>query len=1293
MTTISDLTKWRSHPQWQQTFLYLDSAPAVFQFRTGNNAWPINAFAVSSVSIGAYTAADPGMLVCFGSTAGADDLGRSIVQRSTSSTLYTSILSAGTLDGEVAPMTNAYVTVYDTFPVFSKPPYIIQDGALLGTTYKDGTLDFATYGVHSPPLALINGGIGWADFVDDITNVVTLNLSATSSYATAQGATISSYLWDVKDGTITSGSTTTSAITITFPAGRRWIRLTVTDSNGITGIRRFLIVGCTKAQGSMWEPVRKFNWTRTVKTGGQEVKLQLRQAIPVSSYLDGMVGIVWQYEYEGFTQVKLFGPSGKEHVKFTGYHHFDDNNTTAGLDGLRYTTEFEMQDVGYRLQNIPAYAQTIQRASSPARWEEMANADIDKYLAYLFIWHSSASNVSDFTWSGLGSTYPFPVLATDANTMFNQLDTTAQAIRHNFTCDCYGQLKITPNPQLLITSAQSGSGGGYTGLPVRTSTVTVDLDGRDWWKAPLPFRRDPVTGWQRGSAIIATATDAASVTNLGTVFCISPGITPGQGSAQTDIGQQLCVNQTELNATMGHRYMGDNNPIQQLQLEMKNNLCVEAFSPALMVWVTLTITSGQASWRGRTLTSANRFLPSQLDITYTDFGQIKSRYTLDPENIGIPSATVIPPSAQDSGIPTQDVPFTGDNGVFNVDPALNNADPSGSGGAIPGSDLTNVALICTDGKVYQTTNFNVPNNSGGPTYTALSYSVTGTPLLWVPDFFSLKSNSSDGKAHGWLITTTNVYYGEVNTPNMGSSLFSFRSTSSLRSAESSILYIGRMAIATDYSDGLYTCYTLNGGSFFTEQSIGTGGGARTPGLAYSQHTATNIITSENASPGGQKSTDQGNSFSLFSGIDPNTDCAAEINIPFAQNPSDNTIYYGKINPLVYDFTTSMDGEGGNYTPYKIVYDHTVSPGWTTPISNVWIPGSGWQSVVNSGTNRIGLDSPTFPSKLIRIGEQGNNTSGHTQNIILLNGSTAAVYTLDGTMQYAEFIPIANSFAAWDAQDLSGHDSDIFYAEKSELWFLPNTPANKWGREDFLFSGNTDYGYWINGQGYTSQASTSGTTQVIGPISRTYTAPVSPAGVKLTWSGSGNATVYVNLYDASGNFLGLVSNSSSSSPITVSLGGITNVSKFRVNLGFTSGTGNSITHIELTGITNPSLQKYNGSSSVDVSPISGFGPWKSNGQVQTAFNNSNIVTCVAGNSDHSTTGVWISTDGAASWRAVVPPSSSNPYTRCFIANDKNNTLILVGNNGNIAISTDLGQSIDSRMGNISTSGEIIGIMSI
>lgn len=75
------------------------------------------------------------------------------------------------------------------------------------------------------------------------TNGSTLAITEIKLYAEERtGGATEAYTWDMADGTITVGTVNSEAPTVTFPAGKRVISLTVEDSNGYTSLHRIPIV-------------------------------------------------------------------------------------------------------------------------------------------------------------------------------------------------------------------------------------------------------------------------------------------------------------------------------------------------------------------------------------------------------------------------------------------------------------------------------------------------------------------------------------------------------------------------------------------------------------------------------------------------------------------------------------------------------------------------------------------------------------------------------------------------------------------------------------------------------------------------------------------------------------------------------------------------------------------------------------------------------------------------------------------------------------------------------------------
>lgn len=83
-------------------------------------------------------------------------------------------------------------------------------------------------------------------------NGTTLGVNEMELYAEDRST---AYTWDFADGTITTGTTTSEAPTVTFPPGFRWVSLTVEDTNGYTDIH--------------WVPVLALGITYTYAIGSE----------------------------------------------------------------------------------------------------------------------------------------------------------------------------------------------------------------------------------------------------------------------------------------------------------------------------------------------------------------------------------------------------------------------------------------------------------------------------------------------------------------------------------------------------------------------------------------------------------------------------------------------------------------------------------------------------------------------------------------------------------------------------------------------------------------------------------------------------------------------------------------------------------------------------------------------------------------------------------------------------------------------------------------------------------------
>jgi len=367
---------------------------------------------------------------------------------------------------------------------------------------------------------------------------------------------------------------------------------------------------------------------------GQRLTLELLDDVPVDDIPEGTLVMVWEDEVYDGVPGSLEGPDGREHVKFIGWLDTEPVRIDAADHDTQRRTTLHAVDVGGRLAQLPGFTTILERRASPDGddWSHMSGVNIDRFVWYVLKWFTTALELADFTWSGTLDTYAFPLLAAQGGTPYVQADGRAQTIAHRLTCDKWGRLWVKPDPQLQASTD-------------RTATVRQALDADDWVRLRYTARRPSRYHWLWGSAVLASTDDASTPDlSIDTVYCVAPGLAPGQGAALLEQGEQVVVDQDELNTREGHRYAVRLNPRQTyFEVELAHG-GDGGIDPAAMEWITLTIPPAQAAQRGLAFTAA-RMLPFEVRITHDHAAQTK-RVTLrlEREGTGHPAQTYTPPS-------------------------------------------------------------------------------------------------------------------------------------------------------------------------------------------------------------------------------------------------------------------------------------------------------------------------------------------------------------------------------------------------------------------------------------------------------------------------------------------------------------------------------------------------------------------------------------------------------------------------------------------------------------------------
>ncbi len=1341
------MTAWTDHPQWHKGHLYLWKPDVVLAAqvdaatmteRTGGRFYPTDTWwliKIKDTTVGSWANVEGGQTVLLGSTAGGRDYGVArVISRVADATLGLCIgvwAPPGRKWGELDVQTDLHLTVLDLRQVWAKLPHVLDDGSIR----KDGYL---SYTVNTPPPPVANAGVAYAGDIDATTSLITVSFDATGSYAVADGASITGYVWDVADGTITVGTSTSSTITATFPPGQRYVRLTVSDSNGKSASAWVPVVGVgsytptasevtytgtaiassdhffsflpgeafdddpythwmalnedvgawvgfvfdspqtiskagwyadqtfdantpksavleadTTGDGiydtvaytwtdmpnddtehvGYFSPITAARWrlritavyydgsapegrdnqtfltelnlytgepvgaseveafeivSRTLRTAGQSITFRVYSDIDAADYPYGTLVLYWEDEYYGSAQESLYGPTGREHMRFVGWIDNEPTRIDASDTGTRAYVELQCVDVAGRLAQLPVFPMGLMRTASPSNFDEMADLNPDRYAWFILHWHSTALELADFNWSGTLDDNAIPLLATQGDSLYSQADYMAQAIAHRLTCDSRGRLAMLPDPQLQAVAS-------------RTSTVMQALTANDWMNIQYTEQRPSRYHWLWGGAIVASTSDAADVSEVESVFCRAPGSTPGQGLGMVRRSEQVVADQAALNVREGMRYAVRLNPDQSffdVPIAHGNDGGIE---PAYMQWVTLTLSAAQAAQRGLNFTAA-RFLPFEVTIEYNHATRTKTaRLRLEREASGPPAVTYVP----------------GVGSLVNYDTNWYTGAEDQPGGLY--GDLAaarnEIAAVADDGAIYVTRNF----KSATPEWSALDLTFSGTMQQFVVDAFSPGYVDGSGAINGWVVTSTGIYrvsdiFGSAPAATLQHTFRTPSGSIANHSINASFGSAGHVVVVSYYgADGTWATYTTDGTTWATEAQITSHYQSNTatyatifPGVYVSSKTAGLVYTSAFKSAGvgaGYVSTDYGATWTETNGTNgpvlaPGAVLAADIHVPFA-HADELRALYGAAD------AGSATASGWYLGPELDRQAMTGTDWWNSlHLCEVLADDAYMLAIFFEGLVRRGGDA-----------------------IIKRDICTSECGTVDHCFTYATSDYFAGSLD-----------------ENGDLIVLVGSQAagnELFGAGNFIYKDEDEDIRW------------SGTlaSPIAGPSDL-----VSAVITHLGWaadSGTGG-------FSAGDVYFKIVYNVNSPNSLA-------------------SGTGYVTKRAD--GANNTDLSPQDASSNP-------YGPYgRSHWRIKTSPTDESRVLAVVNREGDTGARVWLSTNSGSTWLARTADNSA--YRRGSIAGDDPNVLYVWGASGAIAVSADSGMSWEDKQGNLS-SGEIVGI---
>lgn len=591
------------------------------------------AYVNASISGTSGTAADtfPYMTIDFGSTPGAHDIGRSRMRRDVAG-------GAGIYFAETAPsklpiQSGDKFTIYKEFTPYPKLPYgeaITTNGYTSSILLRMDYDEFysASQNANILPKANITRSATSlyapkpAYWKDSGQTYRTMVLSSAQSFAVATGASIASRLWDVADGTITSGTSASTTITVRFPVGFRYVKLTVTDSNGTSSWMYFPIW----VHDETYMPLTNFHVTRDSTSQGREMDFDFfAQDTSETSIPKGVALCYWE-------EPDFHGEEVPENYRDQFYGWCAEDTTIFRKDRAR--TSLSIKGVAWWLSQFRGTSQRLSdKGTTPTTWFEMQNITVDRVAYFVLQNMTTVNHICNLFLSGETS-----ILKSLDITLGNQWQQLSYIVS-----GYYGRIGADSLNGLWIRKHYSY----MTNTERAAVDPVISLTSYDWRdESPIQIMRryyEPIGYVRAGGASYSGGENTLYAS-------AAPGRTMYHGASETEApGQNLpsTNSQDVLNFLTGSHYAYINNPRESVNLELLFNL--DVIEPA---WLEPVLISTTDSDSGLVL-NEDEFLVKEVSITYENphegRGKIIS-WTMEGVTTGVagqmlevPEDVVVPP--------------------------------------------------------------------------------------------------------------------------------------------------------------------------------------------------------------------------------------------------------------------------------------------------------------------------------------------------------------------------------------------------------------------------------------------------------------------------------------------------------------------------------------------------------------------------------------------------------------------------------------------------------------------------
>lgn len=601
--------------------------------------------------------------------------------------------------------TTYYVTVLNDYDVHER----LERRTVAGVEYKDWDLTFQTL----PPLIT-----GLQSAYVDFSGAATVTWSfAPTVTATAAGASISTYLWDVDDGTITVGSTSTQNITVQFPGAsvneHRWVRLTVTDDNGVSQYFVFEVYTVDRHETSPTNIKLSTDQLSITATLDEGFNATVRAWDGFSSVLNRTRCVVATVDDYGGDADPIVS-----NVAFVGRLRQDSSPTRGdAVYGVLQEASFTIEGLGTQAGHTNGPGLYLVTSAAAAAWGEITTMTVKRALVYLLAWHSTILNLTSLSFPADSDNYQWPEYVIQEASLLEWVTSVADDINAYWTFAASGESTIQ----------RHASYAGTAGLDTIFNFVVDDGSGNADALSITP-ELDYIETYAQAIAGAATynTTNGTSAAYQGR----APAQSFGPGWESGVLNQQIMqhdLSDTDARTEVANRvaaHLAYVNPKARLNVTLMDGFWW--LVPTVHQLYTFTIAASQTT-RGRAYTTADKWLCVEVGYSHNaEAGTYDVSATFEIVTTGGAAGVLVTPIIDVNDLALPVLPPIGAGADF--DPLVNYPvnDPDytlpgfGSGYTTPGFTGNEVPVGCDQ--------FSVSMRSGA-SHSTVNLSVFGSPYL------------------------------------------------------------------------------------------------------------------------------------------------------------------------------------------------------------------------------------------------------------------------------------------------------------------------------------------------------------------------------------------------------------------------------------------------------------------------------------------------------------------------------------------------------------------------------------